>query len=150
MTTYTISSPLGPITLTEENDHLIGLIFGGTPTAAPAPSPLLLQAQDAISDYFSGKSDSFSIPLELRGTAFQRAVWSALQEIPYGTTCTYSSIAARIGRPTAVRAVAHAIGQNPIGIFVPCHRVIGKNGSLTGFAWGLDIKKALLELEHAI
>lgn len=84
------------------------------------------------------------------GTEFQRQVWEALREIPYGSTCTYGDIAARIGRPKAVRAVGHAIGQNPVSIIVPCHRVIGKDGGLTGFAGGLAVKKLLLELEGSL
>ena len=97
--------------------------------------------------YFCGERKSFSVPLDLRGTDFQKQVWSALCEIPYGESRTYSQIAEQIGRPSAIRAVANAIGRNPCLILVPCHRVLGKDGSLTGFSAGLSIKKQLLERE---
>lgn len=98
-------------------------------------------------EYFAGDRQSFSFPLHLHGTPFQVAVWNALRDIPYGETTSYSVIAKRIGRPNAVRAVGTAIGSNPILIIVPCHRVIGKNGALTGFRGGLTMKQSLLMLE---
>lgn len=98
-------------------------------------------------DYFLGKRKNFTLPFDLMGTPFQLAVWKALMEIPYGTTRSYSDIAARIQKPTAVRAVGGAIGANPALVLVPCHRVIGKDGSLTGFREGLDMKSKLLQLE---
>ncbi|HSJ37095.1 MAG TPA: methylated-DNA--[protein]-cysteine S-methyltransferase [Planococcus sp. (in: firmicutes)] len=97
--------------------------------------------------YFDGTNRNFSLPVDAKGTPFQEQIWQALQEIPYGTTASYSEIAQRINRPTAVRAVGAAIGANPVLITVPCHRVIGKNGTLTGFRAGLDFKRFLLELE---
>lgn len=100
-----------------------------------------------IEEYFKGQRRVFDIPLVLKGTDFQVSVWKALLNIPYGTTKTYSQIAAEIGRPKATRAVGGAIGANPVSIVVPCHRVIGKDGSLTGFGGGLEIKKKLLKLE---
>lgn len=99
-------------------------------------------------EYFTGGRRTFTIAEDRVGTVFQKKVWEALTHIPYGTTCTYSDIADMIQKPTAVRAVAAAIGQNPLLITVPCHRVIGKNGSLTGFRAGLKMKKQLLELER--
>lgn len=98
-------------------------------------------------EYFRGDRKSFTAPLDLKGTSFQIAVWNALCEIPYGETWAYSDVAQRIERPSAVRAVGAAIGANPALVLVPCHRVIGKNGSLTGFREGLDLKRRLLELE---
>ncbi len=100
-----------------------------------------------IEDYFKGKRQIFDIPLDLRGTDFQISVWQALLKIPYGTTKTYSEIAQEIKHPKAVRAVGGAIGANPVPIVVPCHRVIGKDGTLTGFGGGLEIKEELLRLE---
>jgi O-6-methylguanine DNA methyltransferase len=100
-----------------------------------------------IGEYFSGSRKTFSVRLDLRGTDFQKKVWKALSAIPYGRTETYGSIARRIGRPGAARAVGAACGANPAAIFVPCHRVIGSGGSLTGFAGGLAMKKKLLDLE---
>lgn len=93
--------------------------------------------------------DDLDIPLDPRGTEFQKAVWRALREIPAGSTLTYSELASRIGRPTSVRAVAAACGANPIAVIVPCHRVLGKDGSLTGYAWGLDTKRTLLDREKS-
>lgn len=98
-------------------------------------------------EYVQQTRREFSIRLHFSGTPFQKQVWRALCDIPYGTTCTYSHIAERIGNPRAVRAVAGAIGANPMPLIVPCHRVIGKNGTLTGFGWGIDKKRTLLQLE---
>ena len=102
---------------------------------------------EQLREYFDGKRTSFSVPLDVRGTAFQTAAWTALQTIPHGETRCYEDQAIAIGRPTAVRAVARANGDNPISIVIPCHRVIGKDGSLTGYGGGLSRKQKLLELE---
>ncbi len=99
-------------------------------------------------DYIEGKRKEFTLPLDLHGTAFQQTVWRALQEVPYGQTVSYTDIAESIQKPQAVRAVGTAIGANPVLIIVPCHRVIGKNGKLTGFRGGLDMKEQLLALEQ--
>jgi O-6-methylguanine DNA methyltransferase len=101
-----------------------------------------------IQEYFSGKRTTFNFPYELHGTEFQKKIWSALCEIPYGETCTYKSIAISIGNPKASRAVGMANSKNPIGIVVPCHRVIGASGKLVGYAGGLDMKKTLIDLEN--
>lgn len=101
-----------------------------------------------LNAYFTGSLTDFSLPLDMRGTAFQQAVWQALTAIRYGQTCAYSDVAEAIGRPSAVRAVGAAIGANPVPVVVPCHRVIGKNGSLTGFAGGIPLKKQFLALEQ--
>ncbi len=103
-----------------------------------------------LEEYFAGTRKQFDIPLALRGTPFQLEVWHALQQIPYGETRTYAGIAHAIGRPTATRAVGAANGANPIPIIVPCHRVIGSNGSLTGFGGGIDVKRRLLDLEAGV
>ncbi|MFT9600146.1 methylated-DNA--[protein]-cysteine S-methyltransferase [Mesobacillus sp.] len=102
-----------------------------------------------LTDYLEGKLVQFSLPVDVKGTPFQEAIWGALREIPYGETCTYSNIAEKIGKPAAVRAVGTAIGANPVLITVPCHRVIGKNGAITGYRGGIEMKKHLLELEKA-
>ncbi|WP_284141390.1 MULTISPECIES: methylated-DNA--[protein]-cysteine S-methyltransferase [unclassified Virgibacillus] len=102
-----------------------------------------------LREYVDGSRKEFSAPIDLYGTAFQKQVWQALQHIPFGKTVTYSEIAHSIGNPRAVRAVAAAIGANPVLVVIPCHRVIGKNGALTGFRGGLDMKEKLLQLERA-
>ena len=116
----------------EDNDHLI-----------------LLEAQRQLNEYFQGKRNSFSVPLDPIGTEFQKDVWKALASIPYGQTRTYGDIAKQLGNPSAVRAVGAANGRNPISIILPCHRVIGASGDLTGFAGGLETKAYLLSLEGA-
>lgn len=103
--------------------------------------------KDELTEYLEGKLREFSLPADVKGTPFQEAVWAALKEIPYGKTYTYSDIAGKIGKPAAVRAVGTAIGANPVLITVPCHRVIGKNGAITGYRGGIGMKQQLLELE---
>lgn len=103
-----------------------------------------------LEEYFAGRRQRFELRLAARGSAFQQAVWEALRQIPYGSTCSYAELARRIGRPTAMRAVGAANGANPIAVIVPCHRVIGSDGSLTGFAGGLPRKRLLLQLEGAL
>ena len=112
-------------------------------------NPLLQDTMRQLQEYFAGTRKSFSIPLDLQGTDFQKKVWNVLLSIPYGETRSYSDIARAIGKPDAVRAVGAANGRNPLSIIVPCHRVIGQNGSLTGYAGGLEIKKMLLDLENS-
>lgn len=151
-----IPSPLGPLTLAATAQGLAGVWFddqahGPGPIAAPVDTthPHLAQAARELLAYFGGAARAFSVPLDAAGTPFQRAVWQALCGIAPGTTTTYGEIARRVGRPAAVRAVGAAVGRNPVGIIVPCHRVIGSDGSLTGYAGGLDRKRALLRLENA-
>lgn len=103
---------------------------------------------EQLIEYLHGNRDTFALPTELRGTAFQRSVWSAMSEIGYGDTATYSQIAEKIGKPEAVRAVGAAIGRNPALIVLPCHRIVGKNGALTGYRGGLEMKERLLRLER--
>ncbi|HKA87564.1 MAG TPA: methylated-DNA--[protein]-cysteine S-methyltransferase [Haliangiales bacterium] len=126
----------------------------GSPSSAPAlaPSghPVLARARAQLAEYFAGERTEFDLPLGPSGTAFQESVWKALQGIPYGETVSYGTIAARIGRPSAVRAVGAANGANPIAIVIPCHRVIGADGSLTGYGGGELRKKWLLDHERAV
>lgn len=122
----------------------------GVASASPQAAAVLSQAQRALDAYFAGSCQAFDVPIDLSlGTAFQQAVWRALLDIPYGQTTHYGEIARRIGRPEAVRAVGGAVGRNPLSILVPCHRVIGAGGALTGYSGGLDRKIALLRLENA-
>jgi methylated-DNA-[protein]-cysteine S-methyltransferase len=156
------SSPLGDLLLTERDGGLAGVDLvdasapghglGGFPAASDAAGPngrgeTLLQAQRQLEAYFAGRLRTFDLPLRPRGTPFQLRVWAALRQIPYGETISYSGLARRIGRPSAARAVGRALGQNPLAVVVPCHRVVGASGSLTGFAWGIERKRRLLELE---
>ena len=152
------TSPLGDVLLAATEQGLAGVWFVHRQENMPDSSqwttdethPTLVAAAQQLQEYFSGQRQSFDLPLQPTwGTPFQRSVWQALQRIPYGGTSTYGEIARAIGNPKAVRAVGAAIGQNPHSIIVPCHRVVGANGSLTGFAGGLDRKKHLLHLEAA-
>jgi methylated-DNA-[protein]-cysteine S-methyltransferase len=148
-------SPLGPLTLRAFDGVLDGLYMtehrhgpsdealgGLVADAVPA-------AREQLAAYFAGELRDFDLEVALRGTEFQQRVWAALREIPFGETCSYTELAAAIGSPTAVRAVGLANGKNPVSIVVPCHRVVGANGSLTGYGGGTDRKRALLELEGA-
>ena len=151
----TIASPLGPVLLARTANGLAGAWFEGQQhhpgkLAAPEqPTDVLLQdAARQLQAYFKGARDTFELPLDLHGTAFQLSVWQALQRIAPGTTCTYGDIATALGSPAAVRAVGGAVGRNPVSVIVPCHRVVGRDGSLTGYAGGVDRKRALLRLEH--
>ncbi|MFL6660754.1 MAG: methylated-DNA--[protein]-cysteine S-methyltransferase [Rhizobacter sp.] len=147
-------SPLGPLLLARTAHGLAGAWFEGQrdhPLQIDAPEvaddPLLTRTAAQLQAYFDGVPSAFDVPLDLRGTAFQLAVWNALLEIGRGATCSYGDIARRVGRAAAVRAVGAAVGMNPVSIIVPCHRVIGSNGALTGYAGGLHRKVALLRLE---
>ena len=148
-----ISTPVGRLRLAGDESGLRGISFQNRfPRAAPAESPLSTEApfREAIAQleaYFAGALRRFDLPLAPEGTPFQREVWSALTAIPYGETVSYGELARRLGRPAASRAVGAANGQNPIPIVIPCHRVIGADGSLTGFGGGLAIKRRLLDLE---
>lgn len=145
--------PLGEMTLSEENGALILCCLGDAEpekwVGDMRDTPLLLRAEREMMEYFSGERQAFSLPLRPCGTSFQQRVWQALREIPYGETRTYGEIAARIGNPRASRAVGMANHRNPLLIFIPCHRVIGASGRLTGFAAGISVKEELLKLEDA-
>lgn len=152
----TAHSPLGPLLLASQGDALLGIWFddqaGIPPWAMKAEKTrvqgVMAEAQRQLEGYFEGSRKSFDLPLRwMGGTAFQQAVWQALTAIPFGVTTTYGAISQAIGKPKAVRAVGGAIGRNPLGIVVPCHRVVGSAGQLTGYTGGLSRKQALLALE---
>ncbi len=153
----TFQSPLGPVIVAASDQGLAGVWFDGQRHMPDRSTwrvddrhPVLVRAVQQLTEYFSGKRTTFDLPLDLHGgTAFQQSVWHALLKIPRGTTTSYSAIGSGIGKPAAVRAVGAAVGLNPISVIVPCHRVIGSDGSLTGYAGGLDRKIALLKLEAA-
>ncbi|SCZ81772.1 methylated-DNA--[protein]-cysteine S-methyltransferase [Acidaminobacter hydrogenoformans] len=154
---YTYTTILGSITIADNGSAITHLIIGDPSTGIVASdanrikgeTPLILEAHRQLEAYLKGTRQSFDLPLAPAGTDFQQKVWNALREIPYGTTQTYTDIARAIGSPSASRAVGTACGRNPVLILTPCHRVIGTNGKLTGFAAGLDVKAALLQLEQA-
>jgi methylated-DNA-[protein]-cysteine S-methyltransferase len=150
----TVDTPLGPVLLARTATGLAGAWFEGQKAhpgtlAAPqaAADPLLREAARQLAAYLAGKRSDFDVPLDLRGTDFQRKVWQALLRIGRGQTSSYADIARRVGSPRAMRAVGAAVGRNPVSVIVPCHRVVGSDGSLTGYAGGLPRKDALLHLE---
>ncbi len=154
----TVPSPLGEVLLGFDGEALLGLWFRGQkdePAIGPGwvrhdAHPIAARAATRVARYFHGLDEPFDVPLRLRGTPFQVAVWEALRAIPRGETIPYAELARRIGAPRAVRAVGAAVGRNPVSIFVPCHRVVGSDGSLTGYAGGLPRKTHLLRLEGAL
>ena len=149
MARLSFDTPFGPMAL-EGEAALTRLWLPGTLPDLDGrgeETPLLRAAREALLAYFAGERRDFDLPLAPAGTDFQRAVWETLRAIPYGQTRTYGEIAAAVGRPRAVRAVGQANHVNPLPIFIPCHRVVGKGGALTGYAGGLDLKRALLALE---
>lgn len=145
----TLSTPIGPLTVVADGEHLAAIEFGGVGHSRRS-SPFLEEAERQLIAYFTGTLSSFRLALAPVGTEFQRDAWRAVAGVPYGRTATYSEIAVSIGRPRAVRAVGAANGANPLPIVVPCHRIVGANGDLTGYAGGLDAKLALLRLEGAL
>lgn len=145
-----IESPVGPLGLDAEGDALARLVLRPRATGRrERPSGILADVAKQLREYFSGRRQRFDIPLAPAGTPFQQEVWNALCEIKCGQTWSYRELAEHIGRPTAVRAVGAANGQNPIPIIIPCHRVIGSNGTLVGFGGGIEMKQKLLALEGA-
>ena len=153
-----IDSPVGPLTLVAEEGAIVGLYMSlqrhrpvdgefGEPEGGGLHTGLFTAAAGQLDAYFAGERTTFDLPLAPRGSDFQRRVWAALQEIPYGETESYGQLAEHIGSPGGARAVGLANGRNPIGIVIPCHRVIGSGGSLTGYGGGLERKKQLLDLE---
>lgn len=148
-------SPVGELTLVASDAGLVAVLWenddpGRVPVrdlADGADHPVLERTQAQLGDYFAGRRTAFDLPLDFRGTDFQKSVWHALLTIPFGETRSYRQIAEAVGRPTASRAVGAANGRNPISIIAPCHRVVGANGTLTGFAGGLEAKAFLLKLE---
>ena len=152
------ASPLGKILVTSDGEKIITFGFIGQKHQRDVPhdwikkpeEKLLSEAKKQTREYFSGQRKAFDLPLSPRGTDFQKKVWLALAQIPFGQVTTYGKIAKQINNPKGVRAVGGAIGRNPIGIIIPCHRVIGTNKTLTGYAGGLDRKQALLQLEGIV
>ena len=149
-----LDSPVGSLRLVSDGEHLTAIEWENLQKAEPAgeerSDPTLEACASQLGEYFAGKRRSFDLPLSPQGTEFQRKVWAALATIPYGELRSYRDIARSLDNPKAVRAVGAANGRNPLPIVVPCHRVIGSDGSLTGFAGGLEAKKVLLRLEGAI
>lgn len=151
-----IASPIGDLTLVATDAALIAIRFPGeddtrarvTTLALTPDHPVLRAAETQLSEYFGGVRRMFDLPLAPQGTPFRVTVWEALLAVPFGETCSYATIARRIGQPTATRAVGAANGRNPIPIVIPCHRVIGADGSLTGFGGGLPTKRFLLDHER--
>ncbi|MDK9712065.1 methylated-DNA--[protein]-cysteine S-methyltransferase [Acidaminobacter sp.] len=160
---FSYTTRLGPVIIADNGAAITHLLIGDaaanfqssensrlTPPPILKETPLIREAHQQLEDYLSGARQTFDLPIAPTGTDFQKNVWSALRQIPYGTTQTYADIAKSIGSPSASRAVGTACGRNPILIITPCHRVIGTNGKLTGFAAGLDVKTTLLQLEHVL
>ena len=158
ITHYSIlkKSPLGNLLLTADEKHLTGIYFEGCDHVPSSRNQwklnpehtVLGQARAQLEEYFKGARTGFTIPVRLEGTDFQEGVWQAIASIPFGQTITYSELADQVGAPDAIRAAGTATGRNPISIVVPCHRVVGKNGTLTGYAGGLERKRHLLGLEQ--
>lgn len=155
MTWYTfIPTPIGTLTATRD---AAGLTLLALPSDQPKADPAWAHEPAAFDDlagqlgeFFAGRRTAFTLPLAAHGTPFQRAVWDAVRAIPYGQRKSYSEVAREVGRPTAVRAVGAANARNPLPILVPCHRVVGTDGGLTGYAGGLELKRRLLDLENGI
>lgn len=151
-------SPVGWLRITTTSDGVREVLFRDTEddekdrdaSAALAPDALCLETQKQLEEYFAGKRKTFDLPLDIAGSDFQRKVWKELLAIPFGKTISYRELSIRIGNVKAIRAVGHANGQNPLPILVPCHRVIGSDGSLTGYGGGLWRKKDLLALENCL
>lgn len=145
--THTFGTPIGIIRLAEERQAIVHIALTDRCEAPSSPTPLLLETERQITEYLNGARRQMDFAIRMEGTPFQLRVWQALQQIPYGSTRSYGELAALLGNPGASRAVGMACNKNPLLLIVPCHRVIGANGRLTGFACGLDIKRHLLSLE---
>ncbi len=151
-----MESPVGELNLVASDQGLVAILWeNDSPRRVSLDElttndrqPVLVETERQLREYFAGKRKTFSVPLDMRGTRFQKDVWEALLAIPFGETRSYGQLAAQLGNPRATRAVGAANGRNPISIIVPCHRVIGSSGKLTGFAGGLDTKAHLLHLEQ--
>jgi methylated-DNA-[protein]-cysteine S-methyltransferase len=157
LATKTTNTPVGRLKLVASDTGLVAILWPDeTPNRVRLANlienpthPILLEAERQVHEYFAGKRQSFSVPLDMRGTPFQQNVWKALLGIPFGQTRSYGELARQIGTPRGVRAVGAANGRNPLSIVVPCHRVIGASGKLTGFAGGLATKSHLLDFERS-
>lgn len=152
-----IKSIIGKLKLIAKENVLVAILWEWEnpdrvklgPLIKSEDHPILLETEKQLQDYFEGRRKKFSLPVLPCGTSFQRKVWEALQQVPYGSTLSYSELAKQIGKPHSARAVGAALGKNPIGIIIPCHRIIGKNGKLVGFAAGLESKEILLNREKS-
>ncbi|QNA83989.1 methylated-DNA--[protein]-cysteine S-methyltransferase [Sphingomonas sp. So64.6b] len=152
-----IASPVGELTLITSDKGLAAILWENDdpnrvrlgPLVEAPENPFLVETERQLGAYFAGRLTAFTVPLDFNGTDFQKSVWTALLDIPFGETRSYAQIARQLGRPTAFRAVGAANGKNPISIIAPCHRVLGSSGALTGFAGGLAAKQYLLEIEGA-
>jgi methylated-DNA-[protein]-cysteine S-methyltransferase len=153
-----VAAPIGRLKLVASDKGVVAILWDNdnprrvrlAEVVERPEHPVLLRAEKELNEYFAGKRNVFSVPLDMRGTYFQRQVWEALLGIPFGETRTYGQLASQLGNPKAARAVGAANGRNPIAIIVPCHRLIGCSGKLTGFAGGLDAKAHLLKLEGSV
>jgi len=151
----TVDSPLGILKIVGSDTEIVALLWENddpkrvviSAQVTQSDTPMLVKAATQIEHYFSKKRNTFDLPFTLYGSDFQKQVWQALMAVEYGTTVTYAQLAARIGKPNAARAVGHALGKNPLSIIVPCHRVIGAQGRIAGFAGGIRARKFLLDLE---
>lgn len=153
MTARVIISPIGTFTAAVEDGAIVALVSGAQQVSAWEPSEdraLLDRLERQLTEYARGQRTTFDVPICFTGTPFQSAVWKALVTIPYGETRTYGEVAAQIGHPKSCRAVGSACGKNPLLLLVPCHRVVGAKGGLTGFAAGLPLKETLLRLEQSV
>lgn len=150
-----MESPVGKLKLVASEEGLVAILWENDDPRRVVLGdlrdddrlPVLVETERQLKEYFEGKRQGFSVPLDMRGTPFQKSVWEALLGIPFGETRTYGQLAKHVGRPSAMRAVGTASGRNPLSIVVPCHRVIGSSGELTGFAGGLEAKAQLLKIE---
>lgn len=143
-------TPYGRMGLVEESGAIVRLYLPneGTPRIAEHETPLLVKGKRQLMEYFDGARREFDLPLRSEGTEFRKKVWKALLDIPYGATISYGQLAVNVGNPKAVRAVGQANHHNPIPILIPCHRVVGSNGTLTGYGGGMELKRQLLDLEQ--
>jgi len=144
-----MNSPMGPMTVASTDRGVASIHFGSSVPAGVIPDPSAnRETIEQLSEYFEGRRTQFDLPLDLEGTPFQKAVWNELLRIPYGETRSYGEIAEAVGRPGAARAVGMANHENPIAVVIPCHRVVGRDGSLTGYAGGVHLKAQLLSIER--
>jgi len=152
MPIHTYASPIGKLTILQDGECITRLYFENQdiPPHEVCATSLLCDAEKQLREYFAGKLKVFDLPFAEQGTTFNQKVWAALTAIEYGKTSTYKDIAASVGSPKGARAVGNACNRNPLAIFVPCHRVLGTSGKLTGFAGGLDVKQFLLDLEQGV
>ena len=149
MSVHSMDTPIGTLWLERRRCRAVQHRLRRTGRARTRADAIEREAESQLRAYFAGELTRFDLPLSPRGTEFQRRVWDAVARVPYGTTTTYSAVAATLGRPSACRAVGAANGRNPLPIVVPCHRVVGASGALTGYGGGLERKRALLDLEAA-